>query len=214
MPDCATPRHASQDEPTPAEHGAQLCRPCQRQLARDLYRLPQLDRDLEHMLSTQRPGSRGDGTGLPYNDPAAELRSQIRHDAAWWVRTCASAREVTPMPTIDLTRLCGWLERLARPPRPWIPFQPFAGDLAGAMADNRNRAIALLDPWVRKTFPLPLPDGACLQCPGRLWVMVYASDGDRRRSYVACDQCDTRWEPEQWMRLGQRIIHRREQVTA
>jgi hypothetical protein len=211
---CGAPRHLTNTDPPPAEHGAHLCRPCRHQLARDLARIPHLDTDLRHILATHHNHGHGDGTGLPYNGPVSELRSQLRHDTAWWARHCATLRE-TPSPALNLPALCAWLEQLAQPPRPWIPYQPFAPDLAGAMADNRARAIALLDPWIRKQFPVRGPDGICPACNhGRLHVTVYASDGDRRRSYTSCDGCGQRWEPEQWLRLGQRIIHRREETPA
>lgn len=212
MTDCAAPRHGGQDEPTPAETSAYLCRPCRSGLTRDLNRLPGLHRDLD-ALGTQ--SGHGDGQGLPFNDAASECRSQIRYDLTWWAMRITQERGTTaPLPAAGdgwaanpVPALCAWLA----PQTGWVSFRPWAGDMAGAIADNRHRAIAILDPQIRKHIDL----GPCLDCEtGRMQATVYASEGDKRRSFVACAACGARWEMQHWMRLGHRIDQRREQATA
>lgn len=211
MTDCQAARHQGQTEPTPTEVSAFLCKACRLSLARDLARLPGLYADLACLLPARQPGTRGNGQGLPYHVQAAELTSQIAHDLAWWTTTCAAYRraaEPYPPTRPEVPALAHWLHQLASPPRPWIPFQDFAPLLAGAIADDRHQAVAILDPWIRKRFPIRTADGICPDCgTGRLWITIYdATD----RSFAACDSCGQRWESMQWLRLGQRIIARRQ----
>jgi len=205
---CAAPRHDGQDEPTAAEAHAALCRPCRTGLAWDLRRLPGLHADLEQLPAA----GDGDGSGLPFSEPAADCRSQIRHDLAYWARHVTGLRGTGAPPvqedgwsTRPVPVLAGWLAGQVT----WCSFRDWAPDMAGALNADRARAQALLDPWVTKQFEIPGADGICLHCPGRVAVTVYASDGDRRRSFIGCPGCGVRWEPEQWMSYGRQVIRRR-----
>lgn len=144
------------------------------------------------------------GDGLPYNDAVSECRSQIRHDLSWWTRTIAEDRNCE-LPVLTTASMAGFI--LAAK---WVVYRGFAGELADVTAANAGRAMALLDPWITRRFDIPGTDGRCLTCDyGRLQVTVYASDGDKRRSFVACSHCDHSWLTEQWTRLGEQIIARR-----
>ena len=208
---CAAPRHGGQEEPTRAEPHATLCRPCRLGLSRDLRRLPGLHAGLQHIPATRG----GDGTGLPFSEPAADCRSQIEHDLTWWARRVMDLRgQDAPSvlaygwPQHPIAVMAGWLAGQVT----WCGFRDWAPDMAGAFSADRARAVALLDPWVCKRFPIPGPEGICLHCPGRVSVTIFASEGDRRRSFVACDSdggCGARWEPEQWASYGRQVIRRR-----
>ena len=158
MTDCAAPRHDGDQADTEAH--AALCRPCRLGLARDLRRLPALHADLEHIPATRG----GDGTGLPFSEPAADCRSQIRHDVTFWTLHVMEVGIGLPRGSWDLlspiAARCGWLHGQMS----WIPFRDWAPDMAGAIGADRARAVALLDPWVTKTFELPGADGVCLEC--------------------------------------------------
>lgn len=214
MTECAAPRHLDDADIPETEAHAVLCRPCRRGLHRDLTRLPGLHADLQALPHATRRGH-GDGTGLPINEPASDTCAQILHDLTWWAMHITAERgTAAPRAAVDprwrddpVPVLAGWIAGQVQ----WISFRPWAGDMCGAMADNRQRAISLLDPWVRKRFAIPGRDGLCVNCgAGRLHVTIYASDGDKRRSHVECPACGQRWEPERWMRLGHDIIRRRE----
>lgn len=207
--DCAADRHDG--DPVPALAHSYLCRHCTARLGRDLRQIPALDSALEHLLTPARQhgSNRGTGDGLPYSDPVSECRSQTRHDLRWWTVMVAGTRQAA-YPSMTVPAMCGFLHGQVQ----WCTFRDWAGDYATAIGDDRSRALALLDPWVRKRFPVRGRDGKCLECAGgRLWVTVYASDGDKRRSHAECDGCGVTWLPEQWLRLGTRIIQRREQAA-
>lgn len=214
MTACTAPRHG--DDPPPTEPHSALCKPCRVTLTRDLRRLPGLDADLEHLLVTHRPGGHGDGSGLPFNDPASECRSQIRHDVTYWAMRITEIRGLDAPPVLldgwathPVTVMCGWLAGQVT----WLAYRDWAPDMAAAVHENHGRALALLDPWVTKRFEIPGPDGVCAGCGGRMVVTVYARADDRRRSFIACRGCGLRWEPESWLRLGREIIKRREAVA-
>ena len=203
---CAAPRHGGGEVQT--EPSAQLCRPCRLGLSRDLRRLPGLHADLQHIPATRG----GDGSGLPFSEPAADCRSQIRHDLTYWARHVTELRGADAPPVLDdgwstqpVLVMAGWLAGQVV----WCSFRDWAPDMAGAISADRSRAVALLDPWVTKVFPIPGADGVCLHCPDRVVVTVYASDGDRRRSFIGCPGCGARWEPEQWMSYGRQVVRRR-----
>lgn len=210
--DCAAPRHDS--EPVSAESCAYLCKPCRLGLSRDLHRLPALDRDLEQLLDPRKGASpvRGGGGGLPYHEPAAECRSQIRHDLAWWTARIADERGFDPPVTteprdcgpVELAAMAGWITGQLR----WCTFRPWAGDLAAAMAGDRGRAMALIDPMPRAEIPIPPEYSWCPSCreTGALYATIYQADGDRRPSMVTCGSCLAEWDTVQWMRLGRTIL--------
>jgi len=207
---CAAPRHQDQDEPTPAEEAATLCRRCRLDLASDLRRLPALHADLEDI-----PAARGgDGTGLPFSEPASDCRSQIRHDVTYWARWITDIRGDDAPPVTGtgwadrpVTVICDWLE----PQVTWCSFRDWAPDMAGAIGADRARAAALLDPWVTKRFEIPGPDGACLDCDsGRMWVTVYVYAADHRKSFIGCTECAARWEfGGAWLPFVRQVVRRR-----
>lgn len=260
---CAAPRHGGQGEPTPTEAHSHLCRPCRVGLLWDLRRLPGLHADLEQLPAT----GDGDGSGLPFSEPAADCRSQIRHDLTYWARHVTQLRGMDAPPVLlggwaerPVLVLAGWLAGQVT----WCSFRDWAPDMAGAIGADRLQAQALVDPFVKRQFEIPGADGVCLHCeagepvgcgecghefaegvfnlhrqriegagivcvrPGavrlvldrhgkwspRCSVTVYASDGDRRRSFIGCPGCGARWEPEQWMSYGRQVIRRREAMAS
>jgi len=213
--DCTAPRHDGQDEPTPAEAHAALCAPCRRGLASDLRRLPALHADLENIPAT----SGGDGTGLPFSEPAADCRSQIRHDLVFWSRHVTDLRGLDAPPVQQagwadrpVLVMCGWLAGQVT----WCSFRDWAPDMAGAISADRARAVALLDPWIQKKFEIPGADGICLECAaGRMVVTVYVYQSDNRKSFIGCTVCGARWEfGGAWLPFVRAVVRRRNAVTA
>jgi hypothetical protein len=204
--DCAAPRHDGQDDPPPAETGARLCRPCTTGLRRDLRDLPGLGALLEQSLDpgAAANGGHGDGIGLPFNDSASEVLSQIRHDLQVWVKWVLDEREPPSCPVLTLPAMCGWLSGWVA----WVSRRPWAGEMAGALADDRAWAFAIVQPWPRAEIPIPADVNWCPRCgvSGWLYAVVYSSPGDRRPSVVACGSCGHEWDTVQWLRLGRDIL--------
>ncbi|HEY5985594.1 MAG TPA: hypothetical protein VIV12_04310, partial [Streptosporangiaceae bacterium] len=190
-----------------------LCRACRRGLAADLRRLPSLHHSLEQALGTQRPGARGNGSGLPVNEPVADCRSQIRHDLTWWCRHVTAERGLGAPPVLTdgwatgpVLVMCEWLLGQVT----WCSFRDWAGDMAGAMAADRGKAVALLQPFVVKRFAISGPDGMCLDCgQARLETTIYATRDDRRWSFFGCPACGARVTLDQWAAYERRLIERR-----
>ena len=211
---CTAPRHDAQDEPTEAEAHAHLCKPCRLGLLGDLRRLPRLHTELDHVPAR----GDGDGSGLPFSEPASECRDQIRHDLTYWARHITQLRGLDAPPVQGsgwsehpVHAMAGWLAGQVT----WCTFRDWAPDMAGAISADRSRALALLDPWVTKRFEIPGTMGVCLACEAaQVSVTVYASDGDRRRSFIGCPGCGQVWEPEQWLSYGRRVVQRREALAS
>lgn len=201
MTACLAPRH---DEPEPAEPGARLCRPCLSGMGRDLRRLPPLYAGLAELLDPRVSGDGGGaGDGLPYNDAAAECMSQVRHDLQVWARQVVAERQAAaPAPSVPA--LCGWLAGQAR----WASFRGWAGDMAGALAADRGRAVALLNPRPAVRITVPAALNRCPRCgaAGGLAAVVYTGPVDPRPSLVTCAGCGHEWDATQWLKLGRDIL--------
>jgi hypothetical protein len=199
---CLAPRH---DEPEPAMPAARLCRPCAGGLARDLRRLPALYAGLAELLGPSRGGDGGGtGDGLPYNDSASECMSQVRHDLQVWARQVITERQPAAWPVPSVPALAGWLAGQAR----WASFREWAGDMAGAFASDRGRAVALLDPRPALRITVPAALNRCPRCgaAGGMAAVVYTGPGDPRPSLVGCAGCGHEWDATQWLKLGRDII--------
>jgi hypothetical protein len=202
MTGCLAPRH---DEPEPAEPGARLCRPCLAGMTRDLRRLPALYAGLGELLDPRVTGDGGgQGDGLPYNDSASECMSQIRHDLQVWAHQVITERQPTAWPVLSVPVLAGWLAGQAR----WASFRSWAGDMAGALAADRGRAVALLDPRPALRIPVPAALNRCPRCgaAGGMAAVVYTGPGDPRPSLVTCAGCSHEWDTTQWLKLGRDIL--------
>lgn len=222
MTGCAAPRHDGQNDPTPAEPHAHLCLTCRSRLRRHLQWLPRLWAELGEL-----PGrGEGDGSGLPFSEPAMECRGQIRHDLTYWAMEITRIRgDDAPPPQIHgdmwsarpVFAMAGWLagqvSRSHADPG-WICYRDWAPHMAGTFADDHARARQLVDPRVVKRIEPPGDRGVCLNCPARILVTVYVDDDDPRRSFIGCPGCGERWEPEQWMSYGRQVIRRREALAS
>ena len=203
MSDCLAPRHDG--DPEPAEPGARLCRGCLTGLRRDLRSLPRLHAGLAELLDPRiRGDGGGSGDGLPFNDAAAEAMSQIVHDLQVWSRRVAAERDAPAWPVPSVPAMCGWLAGQAR----WASFREWAGDMAGALASDRGRAVSLLDPRPVTRFTVPAALNRCPRCgaAGGLSAAVHTAPGDPRPSLVSCAGCGHEWDAAQWLRLVRDIL--------
>ena len=159
---CAAPRHGEDEAET--ETHAHLCKPCRLGLCGDLRRLPRLHAELDHVPAR----GDGDGSGLPFSEPASECRDQIRHDLTYWARHITGLRGLDAPPVMDhgswsaypVHAMAGWLAGQVT----WCSFRDWAPDMAGAISADRARALALLDPWVTARIEPQGPDGLCPVC--------------------------------------------------
>ena len=190
---CTAPRHA---EPEPAEPGAYLCKPCRHHLRRDLLALPALHRDLGEVAA--RPyATTGDGPGMT----ASELQSQIRHDLVWWARLVMAESRATSCPVNTVLAIAAWLAARCQEGRHgWCAYQPWAPEMAGAFADVRAHAYAVVNPLPVIRFEIP--GSVCPECGGGpLKALIYSDEADRRPSHLACLTCGVRLVPARWDRL-------------
>lgn len=138
---------------------------------------------------------------LPVPDGVAELRSQIRHDLAYWVGCHArTARSAGAPPSGDEpAQLAAWLATYTD----WAAAQDWAGDYVNVLSELRAKARRLID--LPRTPQIPV--GQCPEhgCDGVLWSAI-REEHDARPSLVQCNVDEGhRWDSTQWMRLGVRL---------
>lgn len=136
---------------------------------------------------------------LPVPDSLAELRSQIRHDLAYWVGRHAQDGSTNPPPSgAEPAQLAAWLAVH----RDWAAARDWAGDYVSVLTELRARARRLIDlPRSPRVPVAPCPEHGC---DGTLWSAI-REEHDPRPSKVECDACGAEWDSTQWMRLGQRL---------
>lgn len=135
---------------------------------------------------------------LPVPDSLAELRSQIRHDLAFWA-ACHARDGGTRMPaTGEPAQLAAWLAIY----RDWAAAQNWAGVYVNVLQELRASARRLIDlPRAPRVPVAPCPEHGC---DGTLWSAI-REEYDPRPSKVECNTCDAEWDSTQWMRLGIRL---------
>lgn len=137
---------------------------------------------------------------LPTSEPVAELRSQIRHDLAYWIgRHVEDGARTPPTFGAEPATLVVWLAIQ----RDWAAAQDWAGDYVAVLSELRAKARRLID------LPrAPRVDvGTCPEygCGGQLRSEI-REEYDPRPSLVKCDACGHEWDSTQWMRLGVRLL--------
>lgn len=184
-----------------------LCRPCHDRLRRDLADLGRLYVELERVLpagSTPQYGQRVSGSSsrpLPVNPAVADLRDQIRHDLAWWVRYVAERRGITALPDDRIDDIAAWLGRHVD----WIAaHETAAAQCPPVIRELTGRARNLLDPNRR------LPTGercrmvtdsgkrctgtiTMVQKPGEIWTAHCSECGPQEAAPYLRDKVAGRW---------------------
>jgi hypothetical protein len=190
---CAAPRHQDQDEPTPAEPHAALCKPCRLALAGDLRRLPALDHELGILSVIAGAAAQAD-TGilrLPFNADITEWQAWFRRYVTRTTITIALDRKWR-LPQDHPWAMCAWLvplvSRSSLHPG-WLAGHPQAGSIADAVHRIRVRGEQLHEPVTVKHIHLP---GACLDCGnGCLVAVIYVDSPGGRRAWWECPACET-----------------------
>jgi hypothetical protein len=136
---------------------------------------------------------------LPVPDSIAELRSQIRHDLAYWVaRHATDGSTRPPAPGAEPVQLAAWLAVH----RDWAAARDWAGNYVSVLQELRASARRLIDlPRAPRAPVASCPEHGC---DGILWSAI-REEHDPRPSMVQCNTCDAEWDSTQWMRLGVRL---------
>lgn len=196
---CAAPRHQGQDEPTPAEPAATLCRPCRLGLAWDLRHLPRIDAELA-ILTTISHNAPGNGTiPLPFDAAITEWRSWFRRNITRATADIAAERH-KPLPEDHPYAMCDWLALQVT----WVSFRDWAWRLTDITGRIRARGEHLRAPITMKRIILP---GACLACGNsHLLAVIYADHKAGRWSYWMCPACQAVTEMESWWEYPRRLV--------
>lgn len=132
----------------------------------------------------------------PAPDPVAELRSQIRHDLAYWVTEhIEHGNPIAPERDAHPAILTAWLAiRLD-----WAAAQPWAGTYANVLGELLARGRRLID---LPTTPR-MSAGICPEhgCGGTLWSTIHPP----RLPVIRCEDCGTEWDSTQWIPLRERL---------
>lgn len=200
------------------EREATICRRCTRDLERALGDMPWLDEQLALTIARQArfteasDGGRSAETPLAFHPKASELKSHLRAIVSSWVRL---VKEEAPdaiagdWPRDTLTDTARYLHKRLT----WIRQHQAAAQAVDDIRAAVARAKLIVDtPRNRTTFTVgPCPetwDGGA-SCIGEVRAYIPATDDER--PHLDCTFCKATWEPEQWLRLGRRILERQAQ---
>jgi hypothetical protein len=144
-------------------------------------------------------GARVAGTrepALPFRPVVADHRRAIADLLADWA-VHLSGR---PLTTTHPGRVAHWItDRLEV-----AAADPTIGDYATRLDQARRRALALLDPVVRRRVAVGFCADTGTGCPGLLGADVVVND-TALPSVIRCTECDAEWPPHRWLELGRRI---------
>jgi hypothetical protein len=173
-----------------------MCTACWRQLERDLRAIPDLITDLDTAAAKQARLTAPEPGGLaseqtPVGWDAAETSAHLVDVLIHWANT------VTGQPHYyGATARARLLKSEAA-----IRAHPAAGQLCTQIAGAVHRARKELD---RKDRHIDIGD--CPDCGGTLRAHLPAAD-DRPTSINCLGNPAHTWTPDQWLRLGRRILH-------
>ncbi|MQB00509.1 MAG: hypothetical protein GEU78_09500 [Actinobacteria bacterium] len=189
-----------------------VCSRCTNDAKRHLDRIPDLATELDRAVTRQTgfgPQFRDFITGtngqpLPIDWDVSIIAGALRHTLTSWTLLVIHETEHLQPADEQPATLAPWL----RGHIDWFRGQRYGGeffDELGAITDRCQRAIDA--PPNRATITV----GPCPQlaetgyCPG--WVRAIIPE--QQPAYMACIECDTRWETWQWRRAGKRILDRK-----
>jgi hypothetical protein len=183
--------------------GRALCRPCRDRLTGHLVSLPGLFAELEGALVPSAAGdlARRSGparSGLPLNDLAVDLRSDIRGVLAAWVELVVEARRITA-PDRTVPALTAFLRRHVD----WLAAHPAAADVAAEIGDLARAARRA----ARRDRARRIQVGRCVEpsCTGTLTAVVRGRD-TLLPATIACDVDGSHtWTSERWHALAKRL---------
>lgn len=151
-------------------------------------------------------GGRSAEKALVFNARAAETIRLIRATLVSWVRELAGDTG-TPLPLIvTVTSLTDWLLGLLPEFRRRHDARLFNDEIRFLVTEATNVVDLPANRTVVPVGPCPEdPDGR--PCPGQVKAII-PHIGSVTRPKLACKTCGMEWLPEQWLRVGKRIMHR------
>jgi hypothetical protein len=172
-----------------------MCTPCWQQLARDLRSVPDLLADLDTAAAKQARLTPPTPGGLasernPIAWDAADTADKLTTALVWWTRRIIGATAYYA--TTAANRL------LDQPDK--VRAHPAAAELWADITSHAHRARATIDRQDRH-----IDIGDCPDCGGTLRAHLPAAD-DRPTSIVCLTNPAHTWSPDQWLRLGRRIL--------
>jgi hypothetical protein len=179
-----------------------MCTPCWNALARDLRAVPDLLADLDLAASKQArltpPGPGGlaserNPVAWDAADAAAALTSTLLH----WANTLGGH------PLYYATTAAASLTKRA----PQIRAHPATAQLWADITGHTHRARHTIDRQDRH-----IDIGDCPDCGGTLRAHLPAAD-DRPTTINCLTNPAHQWTPDQWLRLGRRILHAKGPTT-
>lgn len=193
-----------------ADDGLQLCPHCTGRIGTDAVEIARLWYELGAVLVATGSGDtavQNPHPGLALNAAAADMRLEIRHVLASWVKLICEDRGLN----LPLDESQHNLGAYIAGHRQWLAAQPYADEVTGELASLRSRAWATAYPdgvSVRLIGPCPERDTAPnapdpeAQCPGSVKAHMRRSDS-LLPSKVVCDVNSTHeWPAERWRTLG------------
>lgn len=186
----------------PRHHDQSICGQHSWELKRNLAELPALADALDTFLARQRGqgvsrlGGTGDEQPLPYDLAASDAITLLRATLVGWVR------DLQPDPTLHPRDNLGSIGRWLYAAHHNLVIHAAAEqavDEIGYACRVSWRAVDLA-PRTRVDLDDPCPD-----CGAQLRAVLH-DVGDPRPNVVWClGESAHRWEPQQWLRLGQRL---------
>lgn len=190
----------------PTVPGWAICKHHGWTLERALAETPALARQLELTITRQaaagaRNGSRSAEKPLAYDPTASEALAVLRSTLVGWVRDLQPDLALQPADTLGAIAI--WLLR-HHGALVVHPAAEQAVDEITAATANGWRAIDRRD---RARFHLP---DACPECGAQLRAVLHDTDDPRPNLVWCTGEEPHRYEPHQWLRLGQRLGYGRE----
>jgi hypothetical protein len=172
-----------------------MCAACWRQLARDLRAIPDLIADLDTAAAKQARLTPPTPGGLasernPVGWGAADTRRQLVDCLTGWANT------VVGHPFVDGIVAARYLHSRADEVRA----HPAAAELWADITNTTHRARHTIDRQDRH-----IDIGDCPDCGGTLRAHLPAAD-DRPTTINCLGNPAHTWTPDQWLRLGRRIL--------
>jgi hypothetical protein len=180
-----------------------MCQPCWNALARDLRAIPGLIADLDLAASKQARLTPPAPGGLasernPIAWGAADAAAALTNSLTTWARDISRQDDLGPasyLPNIPAVAARYLLDHGDQ-----IRAHPAAAELWADITSHAHRARHTIDRQDRH-----IDIGDCPDCGGTLRAHLPAAD-DRPTSIACLGNPAHTWTPDQWLRLGRRIL--------
>jgi hypothetical protein len=187
-----------------------MCSPCWNALARDLRTIPDLIADLDTAAAKQARLTPPTPGGLasernPIGWGAADTAAALTNSLTTWARDVC--RDLYGTGYLHIQNPALVAAALLRGHEDRIRAHPTAADLWNDITGHTHRARATIDRQDRH-----IDIGDCPDCGGTLRAHLPAAD-DRPTTINCLTNPAHQWTPDQWLRLGRRLLHAKGPTT-